>query len=105
MCLSPYRKYVLITVFVPIFIVGTLILLHQFESLKAFSSLLFFLAFMVGLFAIVYSTYIKCPECGQSLGCNEKGYCFQPFDMSQINAIAWHHCKKCSYDLSRCEEE
>jgi len=104
-CISPHKKYVLSTTLAPLSLVIILILLHQIEALKPYSSSLFFLAFVAGISLILYSTSIACPKCQQKLGCNKEGHCFQHFDLSAIDGFVWKYCKKCEYDLSLCDEE
>ena len=104
-CLSPYKKYILTTLVAPLFIIAILIIVHQFKALTFLSSLFFLITFISIISLIIYSTYITCPKCKQALACNKEGYCFAPFDVSALNAVIWHHCKKCEYDLRRCEEE
>ena len=104
-CLSPYRKYFLTTIIAPLLLVATLVLLHQFEILKPYSSLLFFIAFIAGVTLVIYSSFISCPKCNQAIACNKDGHCFLPFDLSAINGLVWKHCKKCEYDLSRCDKD
>jgi len=104
-CLSPHKKYILSTTLAPLSIVVTLILLHQIEILKPYSSFLFFIAFVAAASFILYSTSIDCPKCQQKIGCNKDGHCFLQFDLSALDGLIWKHCKKCEYDLSLCEEE
>jgi len=104
-CLTPHKKYILTTLIAPIFVVALLVLVSQFESLEFLSSLFFFITFVSLISLIIYSTSISCPKCDQKIACNKDGYCFAHFDLSALNGIVWHHCKRCDYDLSQCEEE
>ena len=104
-CISPHNKYILSTTLAPLSIVLTLILLHQFEALKPYSSFLFFIAFIAGVSLILYSTSIACPKCQQKIGCDKDGHCFLFFTFNILKGLVWKHCKKCEYDLSLCEED
>jgi len=92
-CLSPYRKYLLSTVIATPFLFLIVFIIHPF------------VAFVIGIGLVLYSTSIRCPKCKQAIACNKDGHCFLPFDMSALNGVVWHHCKQCEYDLSRCEKD